>query len=479
MKIKFLIAICTMCTVFCFAQNKEHISVEIDKYIEHLIDRQGIPGVALAVIKDDKIIHQKNYGYANLEHQVPVTDQSIFRLYSLTKPIIAVGIFQLIENGKISLDDTVSKYVADLPESWQSIQIKHLLTHSSGLPDMRPLANYQDITEVEARAKVITQKQEFEAGETYDYNQTGFWLLQKVIEKVENVELSDYIINQQFELPTDTAFFSVDSRDIIQNRATPYFYFQTGSIMIDHPYLQGTYSNTMCGLNMTLHELIKWNDRFHHDKLITAASKKAMWQTFDYQNSDKIFTYGWDKHLVNDHISYGFSGGLVTAYRIFPADNLSIIFLSNGLAHYFNIENIVNHIASIVDEDIVDVNNLFFETLLQASVKNDIANFKKEYQKIKTKPNAQKTNFENQLNDLGYFWLFGFHNTEKAIEIFDFNRLENPTSWNTYDSLAEAYEHNGNKEKAITFYTKALNLNTQNNNNYNSKLKAKIEELGK
>ncbi len=466
-----------MYTVVCFAQKKSNTSVEIDNYVQHLIDRQGIPGVALAIIKDDKIIHQRNYGYANLEHDVPITNQSIFRVYSLTKPIVAVGIFQLIEKGKINLDDTISQYVAGLPESWQSIQIKHLLTHSSGLPDMSPLYDYEELTEAEARAKVSKQKQKFKAGEAYDYNQTAFWLLQKIIEKVEGIELSDYIVNNQFELPTDTAFFSVDSRDIIKNRATPYFPFQTGSIMIDHPYLQGTYCNTICGLNITLNELIKWNEDFHHNKLVKAETKKAMWQTFDYTNTDKIFTYGWDKHLVNNHVSYGFSGSLVTAYRIFPTDNLSIIFLANGLAHYFNIENIINHIASIVDKNIVDLNNLYFETLLQASIKNDIANFKKEYQKIKKQPNAQKINFENQLNDVGYFWLYGLQKIDKAIEVFEFNMQETPSSWNTYDSLAEAYEQNGDTVKAIKYYSKAISLNTENKNNYNSKLKAKIEEL--
>jgi len=93
--------------LICFSQNKPEINSRINDYIEHLIKRQGIPGVSIAVVKNGETIYKKNFGYANIEHQVPISNNSIFRVYSLTKPIISVGIFQLIEKEKINLDDTV------------------------------------------------------------------------------------------------------------------------------------------------------------------------------------------------------------------------------------------------------------------------------------------------------------------------------------------------------------------------------------
>ena len=89
----------------------------IDSYVESIRNRYEIPGVALAVIKDQKVIHQNYYGYANLEHQVPVSENSLFRLYSLTKPIVSVGVFQLIEQGKVKLEDKISAFFVDLPSS--------------------------------------------------------------------------------------------------------------------------------------------------------------------------------------------------------------------------------------------------------------------------------------------------------------------------------------------------------------------------
>ncbi|MEL6831607.1 MAG: serine hydrolase domain-containing protein [Bacteroidota bacterium] len=332
------------------AETQTTFQAQIDGYIEVLMNRHGIPGVALAVIQDGKALHQKNYGYANLEHQVPITNQSIFRVYSLTKPIVVVGVFQLIEEGKLSLESEVSEYVPDLPQAWQSIKIKHLLAHTSGLPDMSPIPEFQDLTEEEALEKVLAQECKFKPGQRYDYNQTGFWLLKKVIERIEDADLASWISQRQFPSPCDTAFFSSDSRDVVLHRTTPYFPFTKGTLTIDHPYLQGTYAHAMNGLNITLSEFIKWDQALHNNSWMEPATRDQMWEECDYTQSDKVFTYGWDKRLVGNHVSYGFSGSLITAYRIFPADNISILFLSNGLTKFYNIENVMNDLAAMALE---------------------------------------------------------------------------------------------------------------------------------
>jgi len=332
--------------IVCFG--KAQTNTKIDQYIQSLMQRQGIPGVALAVVKNNKILHKKNYGYANLEHQVPVTDQSIFRVYSLTKLIVSVGIFQLIEQGKLRLEDKISQYVSNLPKDWQAVKIKHLLSHSSGIPDMAPIPSFKDLTEQQAKEKVFAQDCKFTPGTQYDYNQTGFWLLKQVIEKIEKTSVANWIMQHQFRSSCDTAFFSSDSRDIVRYRATPYFPFTKRTLTLDHSYLQGDYAHAQNGLNISLNEFIKWDNRLHQNKLLKKASKKLMWQNYPYTNSSKIFTYGWDKHAVDGYTSYGFSGSLVTAYRIFPAKNISIILLSNGLTRFYNIENAMNSIAALV-----------------------------------------------------------------------------------------------------------------------------------
>ncbi|MFK7848272.1 MAG: serine hydrolase domain-containing protein [Rhodothermales bacterium] len=348
-----IISICLLFSITAFQSERrgepaEAVAIEeIDRYVDQVMERYGMPGVALAVVKGGEVIHKKNYGYANLEHRVPVSDASIFRVYSLTKPIIAVGVFQLIEQGKLSLEDQVSQYVSSLPAAWQPLQIKHLLTHSSGLPDMAPIFEFQDLTEEEAKTRVFGQELKFNPGETYDYNQSNFWLLKEIIEHITEVSLEEFIVLNQFSATPDTAFFSVDSRDIISNRATAYFPFTKGEISIEHPYLQGNYAYAMNGLNITLGEFIRWDAKLRANAFIKQDTKQHMWQTFPYTNSDKVFAYSWDKRVINKKASYGFSGSLVTAYRIFPASDMSIIFLSNGMGSFFDIEVVINNLASI------------------------------------------------------------------------------------------------------------------------------------
>jgi len=468
---------CISFSTFCFGQQlTPEQYTQIDDYIEHLIERQGIPGMSLAIKKGDQIVYRKNFGYANLEHLVPVTDESVFRLYSLTKPVISVGVFQLIESGKVSLEDFASDYVNDLPKEWESVQIKHLLSHSSGLPDMSPIAAFQDLSEEQAKAKVFSQEVRFSPGSIYDYNQTGFWLLQKIIEKVTGKSVSAFILDNQFKKSQNT-FFSSDSRDIIRNRVTPYFPFTKGTLMIDHSYLQGTYAHSKNGLNTTVDDFIEWDSSLKQDLFLEKEIKDLMWEEYPYTNSNRTFTYGWDKIIVNGQDSYGFSGSLCTAYRIYPDDELSIIFFSNGLSKWYNIDNIMNHISGLIDEKLIVAENLGFESVLRSSLENNYKAFIEEYRVIKVHPLLVNNNFETHLNDVGYFLLKALNKPSKAIEIFEFNTIEHPDSWNTYDSLAEAYAVVGYQTEAITNYEKAIKLNPDQA--YKQSTKSKIQELAK
>ena len=323
-------------------------SPEIDAYVSEISDRYEIPGVALAILKDGEVVHQKNYGFASLEHQVPISNTSIFRVYSLTKLLVTIGVFQLIEQDKLSLEDRISTYVPSLPSTWQAIQIQHLLSHSSGLPDKPPFPESMDLTEEEFKSGVFGQRIKFNPGSEYDYNQTNFWLLQEIIETISEQPLEEFIISNQFDSPSDAVFFSSDSREIIRHRVTAYFPFTKGHITIDHPYVEGDYAFAMNGLNISLDEFIQWSKNLHSNQLIKAETRQKMWQTYAYSSSTKSFTYGWDKRITHSKESFGFSGSLVTAYRIFPGDNVSIIFLANGLGTYFDIEDVINHIAGIV-----------------------------------------------------------------------------------------------------------------------------------
>jgi len=446
-------------------------SAKIDVYLSEVVGKYNIPGISVAVIKNDKIIHRNNYGKANIEYNIPLSDKSIFRIYSLTKTIIVTGAFQLIEQNKLSLKDPISKYLHDLPASWNSVQVKHLITHSSGLPD---IVNYEQLPENEAKEKVFADAIQFEKGEKFEYNQTNFWLLQKIIESVSKQNIETFIKENQFAQTDDkSVFFSTDSRDIISNRVTQYSNFTTGKMQIELPN-NGNYLNSCNGLNMTMDAFIQWNSKFNNNKLITAQSKKTMWEIFPYTKSDYKFSFGWDQNKVNGHTAYGFSGGRRAAYRNFPKDNLSIIFLANGIGSNVDIVNIVNRIAYFVDNDIVDYDFLALETL-QNTVKENISDLKNAFTSLKKDPKYSNVKWEEHLNGIGYTLLYQDKNVADALTVFNLNAREYPKSSNAFDSLAEAYEVNKDKENALLNYTKSMELSTDPI--YLARVNKKIKEL--
>lgn len=436
---------------------------EINVYIKHVQKRHEIPGVALAILKKGQLVYQKNFGYASLEHESPIIDESIFRVYSLTKPIVSVAIFQLIEQKKISLDDPVSSYLKDLPDAWKDIQIKHLLTHSSGLPDMASFARMANMSEDQAIDTVFKQPLKSKLGETYAYNQTNFWLLQRIIETISKESLEDFILKNQFEDERENVFFSSNSKEIVKHRVTAYFPFETGTIQIDHPTIKGRFMLAANGLNISLNEFVKWDQRLRNNELLSAEIKEAMWKTFPYSTTQKRFAYGWDQRLVNKHISYGFSGSLITAYRVFPEDDISIVFLSNGLGSWYNIENSINHLVSLIDARIEDSQNTAFEQFSQTILDQGAEALNQTFLQLNQKENANRMNLEAAINDVGY-QLINQRRLQKALAMFQFNTIKFPKSANAFDSLGEVYLMRNEFELAETHYKKAIALGGTNGN---------------
>ena len=147
---------------------------------------------------------------------------------------------------------------------------------------MAPIPEFQDLTEKQALQKIQDQEIKFTSGSKYDYNQTNFWLLHRIIEKVSNQSLQQYVIGRQFSNNADDVFFSSDSRDIVMNRVTPYFPFAKGGLTADLSYLQGDYAYAMNGFNISMDKFLEWDGALRSDKLLSANSKSSMLEPFNY-----------------------------------------------------------------------------------------------------------------------------------------------------------------------------------------------------
>ncbi|HUU39080.1 MAG TPA: serine hydrolase domain-containing protein, partial [Candidatus Desulfaltia sp.] len=132
-------ALITVISVVCFSSviqaQPENIDSRVDAFVQAAIHRQRIPGLALAVMRDGEIIKARGYGLSNVELNVPVTPESIFQSGSVGKQFTATAVMMLVEEGRVGLDDKITTYFPEAPETWNKITLRRLLTHTSGIKD--------------------------------------------------------------------------------------------------------------------------------------------------------------------------------------------------------------------------------------------------------------------------------------------------------------------------------------------------------
>ena len=153
------IALILLIPIACLAQDS--FTTKVDEYVRSEMQAQQIPGVALAVVKDGKVVLARGYGLANVEHQVPVKPETICQSGSTGKQFTATAVMMLVEEGKLSLEDKITKHFTDAPETWRDITVRHLLTHTSGMTDYPPDFDMRrDYTEDELfqRIKTLAKK---------------------------------------------------------------------------------------------------------------------------------------------------------------------------------------------------------------------------------------------------------------------------------------------------------------------------------
>ncbi|HEY0729425.1 MAG TPA: serine hydrolase domain-containing protein [Pyrinomonadaceae bacterium] len=208
-------------SVTCFAQNG--VTTKVDDYIRAEMKAQQIPGLSLAVINNGEIVLARGYGLANIEHQAPVKPETIFQSGSIGKQFTATAIMLLVEDGKLSVDDNITKYIANSPESWNKITVRHLLTHTSGMGDYpKDFDMRRDYTEDDLVQMIKTVPLAFQPGEKYSYSNLAYVMLGVLIRKVSGKFYGDFLQERVFK-PLDMSTARVISEaDIVVNRAAGY-----------------------------------------------------------------------------------------------------------------------------------------------------------------------------------------------------------------------------------------------------------------
>ncbi|MCQ4141974.1 serine hydrolase [Chryseobacterium sp. EO14] len=457
-----------------FSQQANQFTL-IDNYVKEAIKANQIPGLAIGVVKDSKVIFEQYYGTENLEDAKKVSPSSMFRIYSTSKLMTDVGVFQLIEQGKLSLEDNVLKYVENLPQEWQNVKVKNLLTHSSGIPDF---IAFSDILPEYSGSKTIErlskEKMDFTTGNEFRYNQTNYMLLSMIIEKITGQSFEDFILSSQFSDVKNQVVYSSNALEKIPNRVIKYNFDSETKKYVKSKDVEGKKAYPGNGIAITLPAFLKWSSHLSKNDFLNQKTKDMMWQPFEYGNKKDVFAYGWEINKVNNISSYGFSGGNVSAFRFYPQNNMAIIMMSNGYNFFPEQYHIINHIASIVDNNLTDNFLLAEESIINEFFKPNNPNAEKSYYSIKAKDS--KWNFEDTLNNIGYILMRNSRFNE-AVKVFALNAKENPQSANAFDSLGEGYFSIKNYTLALENYKKSLALNPENTNAEN--MINKIQDLMK
>lgn len=341
----------------CAEQDKTNLHNSVVDALFEEWNNVNSPGCALAVIKNGEILYSRGYGVADLEHDIPITTSSVFYVGSVSKQFVTMCVLLLEEEGKLSLDDNIRKYLPWFPDYGTPITIRHLIHHTSGIKDYLSLWNksgrsYLDYMPEDEVYKMICDQKElnFTPGEEHRYSNSCYFLLWFIIERASGTTLKQYAHENIFKpLGMNMSHFHDDYLHIIKDRAIGY-----------RPLDDGSFGNLVMrfdlvgsgGLYTSVEDLYKWDQNFYDNKLgkTGQALIDKMLTNGRFNNGEEI-NYAFA--LVNDVYRgakvvrhSGSLGGYRTQMMRFPDNRFSVIILSNLSS--FNPTELAYKVADIV-----------------------------------------------------------------------------------------------------------------------------------
>lgn len=314
----------------------KQLATEYDKILTEQF-KPGETGCAALVAKNGQVIYHKAFGMANLELNVPMQPEMVFRIGSITKQFTAIAILQLMEQGKLSLQDDITKFIPDYPTQAYTITIEHLLTHTSGIKSYTGMTDYMKNVRIDMKPEELidmfkNQPMEFAPGTKWNYNNSGYFLLGYIIEKVTGKTYAEYI-QENFFTPlgmTSTCYGS-DTR-IIMNRASGYQPGKDGPVNSDYCSMTQPYSAG--AIMSTVGDLFKWHQAVHSYQLV---KKETLEKAFtEYKLKDGKGThygYGYFLSQLQGSPTIEHGGGIfgyLTSSVYLPEEDVFIALFSNN-----------------------------------------------------------------------------------------------------------------------------------------------------
>jgi CubicO group peptidase (beta-lactamase class C family) len=346
------------------AQTKKGKATSSNEQVDELFapwDKNDTPGLAVAVVKDGKIVYKKGYGAANLEYNIPISPSSIFHIASVSKQFTTFSVLLLEKQGKLSLEDDIRKYIPEVPDFGKKITLRHLATHTSGLRDqwnLLAMAGWRldDVITKEHVLKLVSKQKDlnFTPGSEYTYCNTGFTLLAEVVARVSEMSFAEFTKANIFEpLQMNNTLFYDDHEKIVKNRA--YSYYSSGE-----GYKKSVLSYANVGatsLFTTVEDLSLWSLNFNNPIVGDASIIKTM-NTPAILNNGKEFGGAMGQFVgkykgLNEIQHGGADAGYRSYLTRFPDENFSVIVFSNSAQ--FNSAGMAHKVVDIYLKDKITV----------------------------------------------------------------------------------------------------------------------------
>ena len=302
-----------------------------------------IPGMAVAVVQHGKIIYMQTYGIANVEWDHPVTKNTAFQIASVTKLFASTLVMKYIQEGKINLDDPISKFFPDAPKSWNEIRVKHLLSHQSGIPwpasiggflGTKPSTSDKPASKEQVYKDMTDSALTFRPGEKESYMNGDAFVTQMVLEKIGGKDISTIFSEEIFSpLKMHNSGFDGEIRNFpaqvmkpIKNKSQIFTKGKTGPLVFKSFYNPASYCSG--GLYMSVEDAAHWAVALDKKEFIKREIAEQLKAKMPLNGS--FTALGWNYEKFNGHDAYGHSGGpgLGDILR-FPKEELTIIVFSN------------------------------------------------------------------------------------------------------------------------------------------------------
>jgi len=316
--------------------NAKQMTADFDKILTDQFKPDGT-GCAALVAKDGQVIYRKAFGLADLELNVPMKPDMVFRIGSITKQFTAIAILQLMEQGKLSLQDEITKYIPDYPMHGHSITIEHLLTHTSGIRSYTNVQMFREMIRTDLKPEEIIEKNkalpmEFAPGTKWNYNNSGYIMLGYIIEKVTGKTYPEYLQENFFTPLGMTSSYYGDDTRIIKNRASGYQPGEGGTVNAD--YLSMTLPYAAGSIMSTVDDLYKWNRALHSYKLVKKETLDMAHTSYKLTDGKPVgYGYGWSLSELQGSRSIEHGGGIngYLSYAIYlPEEDVFVALLSNS-----------------------------------------------------------------------------------------------------------------------------------------------------